>query len=49
MSRIRCRDTGPELTARRELHRRGFRFRANVAGLTGTPDIYCADTGLAFF
>lgn len=39
MASIRSRDTKPELLLRRELHRRGFRFRLNVANLPGKPDI----------
>lgn len=39
MSRIRSRDTGPELTLRSMLHRAGFRFRLHDRSLPGTPDI----------
>lgn len=39
MSHIRSRDTNPEVIVRRELFRRGFRFRKNVRTLPGTPDI----------
>ena len=39
MSRIRSRETRPEKAVRSSLHRHGFRFRKNVAGLPGTPDI----------
>lgn len=39
MSHIRSKDTNPEVTVRRELFRRGFRFRKNVRTLPGTPDI----------
>lgn len=39
MSRQRTADTGPELAIRRELHRRGIRFRTNVRALPGSPDI----------
>ncbi|WP_430252081.1 very short patch repair endonuclease [Neorhizobium sp. DAR64860/K0K1] len=39
MSRIRGRDTKPELLLRKELHARGYRFRVNVTGLPGRPDI----------
>ncbi len=35
MSRLRSRDTRPELAIRSELHRRGFRFRVDRAPLTG--------------
>lgn len=33
MSRIRGRDTGPEMSVRRELHRRGLRYRVNFRPL----------------
>jgi DNA mismatch endonuclease (patch repair protein) len=39
MSRIRSRDTKPEMLLRRTLHGAGFRFRLHVAGLPGKPDI----------
>ncbi len=39
MSRIRAKDTGPELLVRSALHRMGFRFRLHHAGLPGRPDI----------
>jgi len=39
MSRIRARDTGPELAVRRRLHAAGFRFRLDVRDLPGRPDI----------
>lgn len=39
MSRIRGRDTAIEVRLRSALHRMGFRFRKNVRGLPGTPDI----------
>lgn len=39
MSRIRGRDTGPELRLRSLLHRAGFRFRLHAKKLPGRPDI----------
>lgn len=39
MSRIRNRDTSPELIVRSTLHRLGFRFRLHKADLPGKPDI----------
>ncbi len=39
MSRIRSKDTAPELTVRSLLHRNGFRFRLHVKDLPGKPDI----------
>lgn len=39
MSRIRSRDTLPELSVRRFLHGRGLRFRLHQRGLPGRPDL----------
>jgi len=39
MSRIRGRDTKPELVVRRWLWHQGFRYRLYVKRLPGTPDI----------
>ena len=39
MSRIRGRDTTPELRVRSLLHSLGYRFRLHVASLPGKPDI----------
>ncbi len=39
MSGIRGSHTGPERIVRSALHRQGFRFRLNVAGLPGRPDL----------
>lgn len=39
MSRIRGRDTKPELLVRSILHRLGFRFRLSPYKLPGTPDV----------
>lgn len=39
MSRIRGRDTKPELIIRSMLHRMGYRFRVHVKSLPGKPDI----------
>lgn len=38
MASVRARDTGPELALRRELHKRGLRYRLR-SGLLGKPDI----------
>lgn len=40
MAGIRGRDTKPELLVRRELHRRGFRFRLHRKDLPGRPDVF---------
>lgn len=39
MSRIRGRDTKPELLLRRGLHGRGFRYRLHRRDLPGRPDL----------
>ena len=39
MSRIKSKDTTPELIVRSLLHRNGFRFRLHVTSLPGKPDI----------
>lgn len=39
MSRIRDRNTQPEVILRHALHSRGLRYRLHVLGLPGRPDI----------
>ena len=39
MSRVRSKDTTPELAIRSFLFRHGFRFRLHVSNLPGHPDI----------
>ncbi|MAM39785.1 MAG: very short patch repair endonuclease [Erythrobacter sp.] len=39
MSRVRSKDTRPELIVRRSLHRSGLRFRLHRRDLPGQPDI----------
>lgn len=39
MARIGPKNTKPELTVRRLLHARGWRYRLHRKGLPGTPDI----------
>jgi len=39
MSRIKSRDTKPELALRRAMHAKGFRYRVNDAHLPGKPDM----------
>lgn len=39
MSRVRGRDTRPEMLIRRGLHARGFRFRLHARELPGRPDL----------
>ena len=49
MSRMPRTDTGPERQLRRELHRRGLRFRVNHRGLPGRPDITLTRARIAVF
>jgi DNA mismatch endonuclease, patch repair protein len=39
MSRVRTRNTSPELIVRKVAHAHGFRFRLHRRDLAGTPDI----------
>lgn len=39
MSRIRSKNTKPELLLRRKLHKLGLRYRLGGAGLLGKPDL----------
>ncbi len=39
MSRIRAKNTKPEIMVRRQLWARGFRFRLHGKGLAGKPDL----------
>jgi len=49
MSRIRGRDTEPELQLRSLLHRAGFRFRVHVKNLPGRPDVILPRYRVAIF
>jgi len=49
MSRMPRASTGPELLVRRELHRRGLRFRVNHMALPGRPDVAFTRVRLAVF
>lgn len=49
MARIRSRDTKPEWIVRRYLFSRGYRYRKNVKGLPGTPDIVLRKYGIVIF
>ena len=39
MSRIRAKDTSPELLVRKFLHARGFRYKLHDRSLPGSPDL----------
>ena len=49
MSKIRGRDTKPELAVRRIAHRLGFRFRLHRKDLPGRPDLVFSRHRLAVF
>lgn len=49
MSKIKGRDTAPELAVRRIAHRLGFRFRLYRKGLPGRPDLIFPKYKLAVF
>lgn len=49
MSRIRGRNTKPEMTVRSWLHRNGYRFRIHQPDLPGKPDIVLKKYHLAIF
>jgi DNA mismatch endonuclease (patch repair protein) len=49
LQRQRRAATKPELALRRELHRRGLRFRVNHPGLPGRPDIALTRARVAVF
>lgn len=49
MSRIRSKDTGPELIVRRLVHSMGFRYRLHVRDLPGCPDLVFVSRGKIIF
>jgi len=49
MSRIRSRDTQPELLVRSTLHKAGYRFRLHSKTLPGHPDIVLPRHGTVVF
>ena len=49
MARVGQRDTAPELALRKGLHRLGLRFRVNVSGLPGRPDLVFPKYRVALF
>ncbi|WP_083811569.1 very short patch repair endonuclease [Asticcacaulis biprosthecium] len=49
MSRIKGKDTKPEILLRSLLHRAGFRFRKNFGHLPGKPDIVLPKYKTAIF
>lgn len=49
MSRVRGRDTKPEMLIRRGLHARGLRFRLHRRDLPGCPDIVLPSSNAVLF
>lgn len=49
MAKIKGKDTKPEWIVRRYLFSRGYRYRKNVKGLPGTPDIVLHKYGIVIF
>ena len=49
MSRVRSRDTAPELLVRKLLSSRGVRYRLRRKDLPGRPDVYVSRLRLAIF
>jgi DNA mismatch endonuclease, patch repair protein len=49
MSRIRSRDTKPELAVRSYLHQHGFRYRLHDPSLPGKPDLVLKARKIAIF
>ena len=49
MSKVRAKDTGPELRVRSALHSLGYRFRLHRGDLPGRPDIVLPKHGLCIF
>src|SRR5690606_14308302 len=49
MAKIRARNTSPEMTVRKAVHRAGFRFRLHRKDLPGTPDLVFPRHRLAVF
>ena len=49
MSRIRSKDTKPEIAVRRLVHSLGYRYRLHVGSLPGEPDIVFPCRGKVIF
>lgn len=49
MTKLATSGTAPEMSLRRELHRRGMRFLVNVKRLPGSPDIVLTRARVAVF
>jgi DNA mismatch endonuclease (patch repair protein) len=49
MSRIRSKDTKPEMILRQALHAKGLRYRTHLRGVPGTPDLAFTKAKIAIF
>lgn len=49
MSRVRGRDTAPELAVRRAMRERGLGYRLQARDLPGSPDVVLRGRGIAIF
>ena len=49
MSKIRSKDTKPEVWLRKKLFERGYRYRKNVNNVPGHPDVWLAKYNTALF
>ena len=49
MSRVRSKDTKPEMTVRSLVHRMGYRYRLHVRSLPGNPDLVFRSRGKIIF
>lgn len=49
MRAVLSRDTVPEMTVRRALHRLGYRYRLHVSSLPGVPDLVFPSRGKVIF
>ena len=49
MARIRSKDTGPEMSVRRALHKLGYRYRLHRSDLPGRPDLAFPSLGKVVF
>jgi len=49
MSRVRSKDTAPELVVRRLLHSRGYRYRLHRIDVAGRPDLVLPKYRVAIF
>ena len=49
MSHIRSRDTSPEVFMRKQMWKKGLRYRKNYTGIEGKPDMYFPKYRVAVF